>query len=239
MTQGLNRTFGSQKIPIRVLRTRHVPLTFHARLCAKSRTYLYRVGVLRPEFCDDPEQIHPFTRFIPIDEHDRCYFIANKNFDPDRLKRAAALCEGYHDFRTFMAIARGNQWQQMPTYTLRRIERITVERGSSMASAFSRELADRYYEYWDIRIKARSFLYNQVRRMVGAWIAAAEARITERDVQQMLTVPAKSSWCDQAVVAPAYALFLCQVEHDPADFEFRHDELPGAAAEESPLVAAN
>lgn len=61
-----------------------------------------------------------------------------------------------------MAIARGNQWQQMPTYTLRRIERITVERGSSMASAFSRELADRYYEYWDIRIKARSFLYNQV-----------------------------------------------------------------------------
>ncbi|XP_039439852.1 tRNA pseudouridine synthase-like 1 isoform X1 [Culex pipiens pallens] len=239
VTQGLNRTFGSQKIPIRVLRTRHVPLSFHARLCAKSRTYLYRVGVLRPEFCDDPEQIHPFTRFIPIDEHDRCYFIANKNFDPDRLKRAAALCEGYHDFRTFMAIARGNQWQQMPTYTLRRIERITVERGSSMASAFSRELADRYYEYWDIRIKARSFLYNQVRRMVGAWIAAAEARITERDVQQMLTVPAKSSWCDQAVVAPAYALFLCQVEHDPADFEFRHDELPRAAAEESPLAAAN
>lgn len=79
----------------------------------------------------------------------------------------------------------------------------------------------------------------QVRRMVGAWIAAAEARITERDVQQMLTVPAKSSWCDQAVVAPAYALFLCQVEHDSADFEFRHDELPRAAAEESPLAAAN
>lgn len=74
--------------------------------------------------------------------------------------------------------------------------------------------------------------------MVGAWIAAAEDRITERDVYQMLTVPAKNSWCDKAVVAPAYALFLCQVEHDPKDLEFR-DELPGAAAEESPLVAAN
>lgn len=74
--------------------------------------------------------------------------------------------------------------------------------------------------------------------MVGAWIAAAEARITERDVYQMLTIPAKSSWCDQSVVAPAYALFLCQVEHDPKEFEF-HDELPGTAAEGAPLAAAN
>ncbi|XP_065088408.1 tRNA pseudouridine synthase-like 1 [Ochlerotatus camptorhynchus] len=238
LTQGLNRTFGSQGLPIRILDTKLVPMSCHARLCAKSRTYLYRLGVMKREFCHDP-QMHPFSRFIPIDEHDRCYFVAHPRFDIERLARVATTFQGYHDFRTFMAIARGNQRQQDASYTLRRIEHISIIRGTSMASAFNREIAEKYYEYWDIRIKARSFLYKQVRRMVGAWIAAAEERISERDVYRMLTVPSQRSWCDQAVVAPAYGLFLCKVEYDPIDLEFPRDELPGAAEEKQTSIAAN
>ncbi|KXJ73784.1 hypothetical protein RP20_CCG014946 [Aedes albopictus] len=238
LTQGLNRTFGSKGLPIRILDTKLVPMTCHARLCAKSRTYLYRLGVLRPQFCDNVES-HPFSRFVPIDEYDRCYFIAHKHFDIERLKRVASTFQGYHDFRTFMSVARGNDRQQDPTFTLRSIEHISIDRGISMASAFNREIAERYYEYWDIRIKGRSFLYKQVRRMVGAWIGAAENRLSERDIYRMLTVPSQRSWCDQAVVAPAYGLFLCQVEYDPSDLEFPEDELPGAAAEKQTVVATN
>lgn len=75
--------------------------------------------------------------------------------------------------------------------------------------------------------------------MVGAWIAAAEKRISERDVYRMLTVPSQRSWCDQAVVAPAYGLYLCQVEYDPIDLEFSRDELSGAAEEKQTGIAAN
>lgn len=238
LTQRLNRAFGAQGLPLRILDTKLVPMTCHARLCAKSRTYLYRLGVLKPQFCVDPH-MHPLSRFVPIDEHDRCYFIAHESFDIERLKRVASMFQGYHDFRTFMSVARGNSRQEDPTYTLRSIDCIAIDRGISMASAFNRDIAEKYYEYWDIRIKARSFLYKQVRRMVGAWIAAAENRISERDIYRMLTVPSQRSWCDQVIVAPAYGLYLCQVEYDPEDFKFPQDELSGPAEEKQTIVAAN
>lgn len=75
--------------------------------------------------------------------------------------------------------------------------------------------------------------------MVGAWIAAAEGRISERDIYRMLTVPSHRSWCDSAVVAPAYGLYLCQVEYDPQDLEFARDELSGPAEEEETGAATN
>ncbi|XP_055598767.1 tRNA pseudouridine synthase-like 1 [Uranotaenia lowii] len=229
MTQKLNRSLGGQGLPIRVLKTQLVPMTFHARLCAKSRTYLYRLGALRPEHCDK-YQNQPFSRFIPIEEHDRCYFIAHRDFNIDRLRRVAKMFEGYHDFRTFMATSRGNSRQIHASHTLRTIESICIEPGQSMVSLFHKRSAEYFYDYWDIQIRAKSFLYNQVRRMVGSWIAAAEGRISERDIYQMLTVPSKQTWCDKAVVAPASALFLCKVEYDPADLAFPvdSDELPRA-----------
>ncbi|XP_053693104.1 tRNA pseudouridine synthase-like 1 isoform X1 [Sabethes cyaneus] len=239
VTQCLNRALGSQELPIRIINTQLVPMTFHARMCAKSRTYLYRLGVLRRRFCEGPS-MHALNRFIPIEEHDRCYFIAHPAFDIETLRRAASSFVGYHDFRTFMTVSRGNQKQHDATYTLRRIHKISVEKGTCMTSAFNRNLADQYYEFWDIRIMGRSFLYKQVRRMVGVWIAAAEGRITERDVQQMLTVPSHRSWCNQAVVAPAYGLYLCQVEYDSADLTFiSPNEFSGATEAKEADTATN
>lgn len=87
---------------------------------------------------------------------------SHKHFDIERLKRVASTFQGYHDFRTFMSVTRGNDRQHDPTFTLRSIEHISIDRGISMASAFNQEIAERYYEYWDIRIKGRSFLYKQV-----------------------------------------------------------------------------
>ncbi|XP_055547637.1 tRNA pseudouridine synthase-like 1 [Wyeomyia smithii] len=229
VTRRLNRAFGSQELPIRVISTQLVPMSFHARLCAKSRTYLYRLAVLRRKYCEGTS-MHALTRFIPIEEHDRCYFVANPTFNIERFQQAASLFVGYHDFRTFMAVSRGNPRQQDASFTLRRIHDISVVKGAPMVSTFNRDLAEQYYDYWDIRIKGRSFLYKQVRRMIGTWIAAAEGRITERDVQQMLTVPSAHSWCDRAVVAPAYGLYLCQVEYDSVDLAFTaQNEFPRAA----------
>ncbi|XP_058816544.1 tRNA pseudouridine synthase-like 1 [Topomyia yanbarensis] len=238
ITRRLNRSFASQALSIRILSTQLVPMTFHARMYAKSRTYIYRLGLLRQQFCVGSGQ-HPLNRFVPIEEHDRCYFISHEHFDIERLKRVASSFEGYHDFRTFMATSRGNERQLDPSFTLRRIQSITIERGTCMASAFNRDLAEKFYDYWDIRIKGRSFLYKQVRRMVGAWIAAAAGRITERDVYEMLTIPSSHSWCDQSVVVPAYGLYLCHVEYDPADLSISLDELPRSTTVEETSVATN
>ncbi|XP_041775866.1 tRNA pseudouridine synthase-like 1 [Anopheles merus] len=227
ITKTLNRAFEKDGQSLRILSTVRVPASFHARLCAKSRTYLYRLAVLKSEYArESGRQQHPHARFIPIEEHDRCYFLGHPEFDINAFASVARMFEGMHDFRTFMAVAKGNPRQQEAMHSLRRIDQITVERGQTMTAAFNRERTERYYEFWDVRIRGRSFLYRQVRRMVGAWVAAAEGRITERDIYRMLTVPSQNSWCSNVFVAPAYALYLCHVEYDPIDLAF-----PAAADE--------
>uniref|UniRef100_A0AAG5CUY7 tRNA pseudouridine synthase n=1 Tax=Anopheles atroparvus TaxID=41427 RepID=A0AAG5CUY7_ANOAO len=220
ITKQLNRSFERDAQSLRILSTVHVPLTFHARLCAKSRTYLYRLAVLKKEFARDHARQHPHSRFIPIEEHDRCYFLGHPRFDIETFAKVARTFEGVHDFRTFMAVAKGNPRQQEAMHSLRRIDQIVVERGQTMTAAFNREQTEQFYDFWDVRIRGRSFLYRQVRRMVGAWVAAAEGRITDRDVYHMLTVPSQNSWCSNVFVAPAYALYLCRVEYDPVDLAF-------------------
>uniref|UniRef100_A0A182MJE1 tRNA pseudouridine synthase n=1 Tax=Anopheles culicifacies TaxID=139723 RepID=A0A182MJE1_9DIPT len=209
ITRTLNRAFEQDAQSLRILSTVHVPLTFHARLCAKSRTYLYRLAVLKKEYSCDSHRHHPHSRFIPIEEHDRCYFLGHPRFDIDVFAAVAKMFVGIHDFRTFMAVAKGNPRQQEAMHSLRRIDQITVERGQTMVAAFNREQTEQFYDFWDVRIRGRSFLYRQVRRMVGAWVAAAEGRIDERDIYRMLTVPSQNTWCNNVFVAPAYALYLC------------------------------
>uniref|UniRef100_A0A182JTT6 tRNA pseudouridine synthase n=1 Tax=Anopheles christyi TaxID=43041 RepID=A0A182JTT6_9DIPT len=214
ITKVLNRAFEKDAQSLRILSTMHVPLTFHARLCAKSRTYLYRLAVLKREYSCTSGGQQPHARFIPIEEQDRCYFVGHPRFDIHTFATVARMFEGMHDFRTFMAVAKGNPRQQEAMHSLRSIDQITVNTGQTMTTVFNREQTERYYDFWDVRIRGRSFLYRQVRRMVGAWVAAAEGRITERDIYRMLTVPSPNSWCSNVFVAPAYALYLCHVEYD-------------------------
>lgn len=64
-------------MPIRIINTERVPDTFHARYNAKSRTYLYRIAI--PDIGTKPIELQTYsiahTKFIPIEEVDRCYFI--------------------------------------------------------------------------------------------------------------------------------------------------------------------
>lgn len=73
----LNRFFFGERLPIRVISAQHVPLTFHARFSAISRTYLYRIATAKQGQC--PLELMNYsvahTKYIPIEEIDRCYFI--------------------------------------------------------------------------------------------------------------------------------------------------------------------
>lgn len=74
----LNRFFFAERLPIRILSAEHVPLTFHARFSAKSRTYLYRLATAKPGVYPPLELMShsvAHTKYIPIEEFDRCYFV--------------------------------------------------------------------------------------------------------------------------------------------------------------------
>lgn len=67
-------------------------------------------------------------------------------------------------------------------------------------------------EYWNIIFNAQSFLYRQIRRIVGTLVAAAKGKITQRDIYEMLTIPSQRSFCKQINVAPAHGLYLADIE---------------------------
>lgn len=73
------------------------------------------------------------------------------------------------------------------------------------------------FDYWQITVNSRSFLYNQVRRIVGALVGIAYGSITERDIKIMLQVPNHHHWNTHAVLAPPQGLYLKQVEYSQDD----------------------
>ncbi|KAI8039362.1 tRNA pseudouridine synthase-like 1 [Drosophila gunungcola] len=219
LTGVLNRTLDKQRLPIRVLSSQVVSESFHCRYHAIGRTYLYRFAVTKnPSSGDDNLRNKAFEAFMPVEEIDRCYFLQSPIFDIDRVRAAARMFIGIHDFRTFMSVSRQKgPSRDHPMFTVRKIEEINIHPGKPLALAANATLATETYDYWDIEIKAKSFLYKQVRRIVGALIALGSDRIDERCIYQMLTIPSKNSWNHRVLLAPACGLYLCRVHYRGAD----------------------
>lgn len=121
---------------------------------------------------------------------------------------------GVHDFRTFMSVSRQKSpSRDHPMFTLRKIDEINIRPGRTLAVASNAALAADSYDYWDIEIRAKSFLYKQVRRIVGTLLALGCGRIDEKSIYQMLTIPSKNSWDHRVLLAPACGLYLCRVHY--------------------------
>lgn len=73
-------------------------------------------------------------------------------------------------------------------------------------------------DYWDIVFNAQSFLYRQIRRIVGALVAVAKGRLTKRDLYEMLTIPSQESFSNKISVAPPHGLYLANIEFRPKCF---------------------
>ncbi|XP_001352470.4 tRNA pseudouridine synthase-like 1 [Drosophila pseudoobscura] len=215
LTGVLNRTLDKQRLPIRVLSSQVVPDTFHCRYHAIGRTYLYRFAVARrPLFDDGKLRNKGFEAFVPVEEIDRCYFLLAPTFDIERIRNAARMFIGVHDFRTFMSVSRQKSLSRdHPMFTLRKIDEINIRPGRTLALPSNATLAAETYDYWDIEIKAKSFLYKQVRRIVGSLLSLGSDRIDEKCIYQMLTIPSKHSWDSRVVPAPACGLYLCRVHY--------------------------
>lgn len=75
MTSTINRYFYKEHIPIRILNTRIVPGTFHCRFNAIGRTYLYRLAVIKTEEEALRWGNKKYSRYVPVEELDRCLFV--------------------------------------------------------------------------------------------------------------------------------------------------------------------
>lgn len=145
---------------------------FHARLNCKSKTYRYRIW--------NSAEPWVFQR--------RFVYVMPQELDVARMRQAAEFLLGEHDFSAFCAN------KKMKKSTVRRIERISVERaGEELVMTFT----------------GNGFLYNMVRIMVGTLL---EVGLHQRDVCSIPTLFGGKREAAGPLV-PAQGLCLMEVNY--------------------------
>lgn len=86
-----------------------------------------------------------------------CY--RSPTFDVERLKRATRLFMGTKDFRTF-----SGKPSSEPVQYVRQLNAVTVEKGQPFMPL---DPLSENFEFWNITVSARSFLYNQVHNRIN------------------------------------------------------------------------
>lgn len=158
---------------ISVLRTVAAPDGFDAQSSAKKKTYCYRFYLSK--------------RRLPL--NDRYSVQIKYSIDLQKLKYAAKLFEGEHDFKAYCAAG-----SRVKT-TVRRIYSIEVKNDGCNVAVY---------------VTGNGFLYNMVRTLVGTLIYYAAGRLMEEDIVRSLEE------CDRNSVGktmPAKGLTLESVEY--------------------------
>ncbi|XP_014741241.1 PREDICTED: tRNA pseudouridine synthase-like 1 [Sturnus vulgaris] len=179
-----------------ILSAQRVPSTFHARFCAVSRTYIYRLLL----GCAHPSQ-------IPVFERDLCWAPPGGSLDIGAMREAAQFLLGTHDFSTFCSPA------SEPRGTVRTLQQLQLQPAPAL---LARHNSFRELEFWEVKVKSKAFLYRQVRRMVGALVAVGQGRLTPEHIQELLELKDSRAFPSYAM-APASGLFLKSVEYNQAD----------------------
>ncbi|MEE8169332.1 MAG: tRNA pseudouridine(38-40) synthase TruA [Phycisphaerae bacterium] len=152
------------------------PLAFHAQHSAKSKCYRYRVYNASRRPVAELLQRYAYHCWFPL--------------DLERLRAAAAVLVGKHDFSAFASA--GN----VRTHNVRTITRIAVFRAG--------------YEV-QLDVEGDGFLYNQVRNMVGTLIEVGRGHWP---VEQMVEILAGRDRRLAGPTAPAAGLCLQWVRYD-------------------------
>ncbi len=158
---------------INILEIEKAPNNFHARHSAKSRQYLYVISKRRTAF---------EKRFV--------WWIKDK-LDVKKMKEAAVLFAGMHDFKSFS----DKNIEDKSTKCLVEMLEITEE--------MVRLRSPRGKIY--IRIKASHFLWKMVRRIVGVLAEAGRGKMTKDDIQRFLNYYSEEP---SKFTAPPSGLFL-------------------------------
>lgn len=159
---------------IAVLEVKEASPRFHARYNAIGKTYCYTCfdGDVKPVF-------------------DRKYYTRlEEKPDVERMRQAAEVLQGQHDFRNFCVNPR------MKKSTVRCVDKIVIERDGG---------------YLRFTFHGTGFLQNMVRIMVGTLLEVGCGRMTVEQVKEVLENPDRQK---AGPTAPAQGLCLISVDYD-------------------------
>lgn len=168
---------------IAVISLKEVPERFHSRLNAKEKTYCYRV-------------IHSGLPHV----FDRRYaYAVEQELDVEAMREAAEYLVGTHDFKAFTSNKKGKK------STVRRVEKISIERVQSTSMLFSKEQDEIRFTY-----SGNGFLYHMVRIMTGTLLEVGMHKRKPEEIAEIL-----DSGCRESAgeLVPAKGLTLMEVRY--------------------------
>ncbi len=206
LQRALNRTLPPS---IRILETRTVRSTFHARHSAVAKTYEYRVyrGAICPPF------LAPYV------------YACSWPMNVEALQRSAQLFAGTHDFLSVAATDpelanRGLDENEEPD--MRPIPRPGFLAKPPMAAT----VRTIYSSFWEAhpspdgellvyRVRGSGFLHHMVRNLVGTMLDVGRGRLCVDEIPGILAARNRAA---AGPTAPARGLFLCSVEYDEGEY---------------------
>ncbi|KFV03861.1 tRNA pseudouridine synthase-like 1, partial [Tauraco erythrolophus] len=180
--------------PIRILNVCRVTSSFHARFSALSRTYIYRLLMGCTHYSE-----------VPVFEKDLCWAPVGGCLNVTAMQDAAQFLLGTHDFSTFRSLNSETPFQS----PVRTILQADIQPSSGF---LSHHYQRRGLEFWELQFRSRSFLYRQVRRMVGALVAVGQGKLTPHHIKELLERKDSRAFPPNAM-APPSGLFLKSVEY--------------------------
>lgn len=169
---------------IRVLQVEEVDPGFHARRCARAKTYQYRIyrGDICPPFLARYVYHHPY----PLDEQ--------------AMRCAAAGVIGEHDFTSFAAV------DPERARRLNDVEDETMNVRTIFKSEWERKADELVYT-----VRGNGFLHHMVRNLVGTFLLVGKGTVSPEDVSRILRAAERSA--NPGATAPASGLYLVNVEY--------------------------
>ncbi|NXI45408.1 PUSL1 protein, partial [Galbula dea] len=180
--------------PICILSAHRVSSSFHARFSALSRTYVYRLLV----GCSHHTE-------VPVFERDLCWAPVGGYLNIPAMQEAAQFLLGTHDFSTFRSHNSDTPFQS----PVRTILQLDIQPSSGL---LSHHYEHRGLEFWEVKFRSRSFLYRQVRRMVGTLVAVGQGKLRPHHLKELLEMKDARALPPYAM-APPSGLFLQAVEY--------------------------
>jgi len=190
----LNQYFKKTDCSVAVTQVQAVPSTFISRYAASSRHYMYRLALTK-------------SNLHPIIEWKKCHFIQ----EPFCLEKGKQVCELFIGRKNYASFCH-KLIDLPPDYpTVRTIDEFTILPGRGLLDSSYDPLYNDLH-FYEIHVKARAFMYRQVRRMVSVLIAAAKDQMTIEEVQELFNKP--GTWNPKAHTAPAHGLYLLDVNYE-------------------------
>lgn len=188
-----------------------VPAEFHPRLSVEGREYIYRIAVLNgsrlpsvniKRFSDGLNHHLPITELYKI--------LPVPCFDYQRALEAIEVLKGRHNFASFAAHSKEN------VDTTRELQiSLTEEKPDQFCWSDSSP-----YLTYQFHFKAKSFLHNMVRRLVGCILSYASLKTIDiQDIRHALDNPGPDQWKSEMFIAEPFGLYLSKIHWNKSAFE--------------------